>query len=132
MTIAVSTMFITVHDAEAALGFYRDILGLEVRKDIRKGDFRWVTVGAPGQAVDVVLSDAYGGRSERDGKALLELVAKGAMQAAIFSVADLDEVFGTIDREGVEILQEPVSQPWGVRDFAVRDPSGNLIRIAQA
>jgi predicted enzyme related to lactoylglutathione lyase len=133
MTVAVSTMFIPVHDPEAALGFYRDVLGFEVRNDVRKGEFRWITIGAPGQDLDVVLSQPHGGRSEEDGDALLELVTKGSIQAAILSARDLDETFERVRASGcAEVLQEPMSQPWGARDCAVRDPSGNLIRIAQA
>ena len=132
MTVSVSTMFITVHDGDEALGFYRDALGFEVRNDIRKGDFRWITVGAPGQDVDVVLSYAHGGRSEADGDALLTLVTKGAMQAAIFRSDDLDATFEQVRASGAEVLQEPKPQPWGVTDCAFRDPSGNLVRIAQA
>lgn len=132
MTVAVSTMFIPVHDPDAALEFYRDALGLEVRKDIAKGDFRWVTVGAPGQDLDIVLSQPHGGRSEVDGDALLNLVTKGSIQAAIFRADDLDATFERLQASGVEVLQEPKSQPWGVRDCAFRDPSGNLVRIAQA
>ncbi|MFN8024530.1 MAG: VOC family protein [Acidimicrobiales bacterium] len=132
MTISVSTVFIPVHDPEAALGFYRDGLGLEVRNDVSKGEFRWVTVGAPGQAVDIVLSQPHGGRSQADGDALLTLVTKGALQAAIFAVDDLDATFERLRASGAEVLQEPMSQPWGARDCAFRDPSGNLLRIKQA
>ena len=132
MTISVSTMFITVHDPDAALGFYRDALGLEVRNDVANGGFRWVTVGAPGQAVEIVLSQPHGGRSPEDGDALLTLVTKGSIQAAIFTAEDLDQTFETIRQSGAEVLQEPKSQPWGVRDCAFRDPSGNLVRLAQA
>lgn len=132
MTVTVSTMFIPVHDTEAALGFYRDALGLEVRNDVAKGEFRWVTVGAPGQEVDIVLSHPHGGRSESDGDALLTLVTKGSIQAAIFRAEDLDATFERVRASGAEVLQEPKSQPWGARDCAFRDPSGNLVRIAQA
>lgn len=132
MAPTVSALFITVHDPEAALGFYRDGLGLEVRNDVTSGEFRWVTVGAPGQDVDVVLSQPHGGRSPEDGDALLGLVTKGALQAAIFRSDDLDATFETLRASGAEVLQEPASQPWGVRDCAFRDPSGNLVRIAQA
>jgi catechol 2,3-dioxygenase-like lactoylglutathione lyase family enzyme len=125
-------MFIPVHDPEEALGFYRDVLGFEVRNDVKRGEFRWVTVGAPGQDLDVVLSQPHGGRSQDDGDALLELVTKGSIQAAIFAANDLDETFEHLVSSGAEVLQEPTSQPWGARDCAVRDPSGNLIRIAQA
>jgi catechol 2,3-dioxygenase-like lactoylglutathione lyase family enzyme len=132
MTVTVATMFISVHDPDAALGFYRDALGLEVRNDVAAGDFRWITVGAPGQDLDVVLSQPHGGRSEAEGDALLSLVTKGSLQAAIFKTDDLDATFEKVRASGAEVLQEPTSQPWGARDCAFRDPSGNLVRIAQA
>jgi len=132
MEVNVSTMFITVHDPDAALAFYRDGLGLEVRNDVASDGFRWVTVGAPGQDVDIVLSQPHGGRSQQEGDELLALVTKGAMQAAIFRTADLDTTFEKLQASGAEVLQEPTSQPWGSRDCAFRDPSGNLVRIAQA
>ena len=131
MGIAVSTMFIPVHDLDAALGFYHDALGLEVRNDVSRGAFRWVTVGAPGQVLDVVLSHPHGGRSEADGDALLTLVTKGSIQAAIFKADDLDAVFERVRLSGAEVLQEPQDQPWGARDCAFRDPSLTLVRIAQ-
>lgn len=132
MEVNVSTMFITVHDLDEALAFYGDALGLEVRNDVAADGFRWVTVGAPGQAVDIVLSQPHGGRSQQEGDELLSLVTKGAMQAAIFRTDDLDTAFEKLQASGAEVLQEPTSQPWGARDCAFRDPSGNLVRIAQA
>jgi predicted enzyme related to lactoylglutathione lyase len=132
MALTVSTMFIPVHDPDEALGFYRDALGLEVRNDVSADGFRWITVGAPGQDVNIVLSQPHGGRSQVEGDALLTLVTQGSMQAAIFSSDDLDTTFEKVRASGAEVLQEPVSQPWGARDCAFRDPSGNLVRIAQA
>ncbi len=132
MAVTVSTMFISVHDPDEALGFYRDALGLEVRNDVAAEGFRWVTVGAPGQDLDVVLCQPHGGRSEAEGDALLALVTKGSLQAAIFRADDLDATFERVRASGAEVLQEPASQPWGARDCAFRDPSGNLVRIAQA
>ncbi len=129
MTVAVFAMFITVHDPDVALGFYRDALGLEVRNDVASGDFRWVTVGAPGQDMDIVLSQPHGGRSQTEGDALLTLVTQGSLQAAIFRAEDLDATFEKVRASGAEVLQEPTSQPWGVRDCAFHDPSGNLVRI---
>ena len=131
MTITVSSMFIPVHDPDAALAFYRDALGLEVRLDVKNDGFRWVTVGAPGQDLGIVLFQPHGGRSQADGDALLSLVTKGSLQAAIFSTDDLDTTFEKVRASGAEVLQEPTSQPWGARDCAFRDPSGNLVRIAQ-
>ena len=132
MTISVSSMFIPVHDADAALVFYRDTLGLEVRKDVSNGGHRWVTVGAPGQGVDIVLFPPHGGRSETEGDALLTLATQGSLQAAIFTADDLDATFDKLQASGAEVLDEPEDRFWGVRDCAVRDPSGNLVRIAQA
>ena len=132
MRLTVCTMFIPVDDPDAALGFYRDALGLEVRADVASEGFRWVTVGAPGQDVDIVLSQPHGGRSPADGDALQALVSKGALQAAIFRADDLAATFERLSAAGVEVLQGPTDQPWGVRDCAVRDPSGNMVRIQQA
>lgn len=132
MAVTVAFMFILVNDPDEALGFYRDALGLEVQNDVASQGFRWVTVGAPGQDVSIVLSQPHGGRSEAEGDALLTLVTQGSLQAAIFRADDLDATFEAVRASGAEVLQEPSDQPWGVRDCAVRDPSGNLVRIAQA
>jgi catechol 2,3-dioxygenase-like lactoylglutathione lyase family enzyme len=132
MAVTISTTFIPVNDPDEALGFYRDGLGLEVRNDVASDGFRWVTVGAPGQDVDIVLFQPHGGLSQTEGDALLSLVTQGSLQAAIFRADDLDATFDTLQASGAEVLQEPVSQPWGARDCAFRDPSGNMVRIAQA
>ncbi len=132
MAVTVSAMFIPVQDPDAALGFYRDALGLEVRVDVSNGGFRWVTVGSPGQDVDIVLFQPHGGRSQAEGDAFLSLVLQGSLQAAIFRADDLGATFERVQASGVEILEEPADRPWGARDCAVRDPSGNLVRIAQA
>src|SRR3954468_252778 len=132
MTLTISSMFIPVHDPDESLLFYRDALGLEVRNDVASDGFRWVTVGTPGQDVDIVLFQPHGGLSPADGDALLTLVTKGSLQAALFRADDLDETFEKVRASGAEVLQEPASQPWGARDCAFRDPSGNLVRIAQA
>ena len=132
MAVNLSTTFIPVRDPDAALGFYRDALGLEVRNDVSSEGFRWVTVGAPDQDVSIVLFQPHGGLSQAEGDALLTLVTQGSLQAAIFAADDLDATFEQVRVAGAEILQEPASQPWGARDCAVRDPSGNMVRIAQA
>ena len=129
MPVTLSSTFILVHDPDAALGFYRDALGLEVRMDVSSEGFRWVTVGAPGQDVNIVLSQPHGGRSQAEGDELLSLVTRGSLQAAIFHSDDLEATFEKVRASGVEILEEPTNQPWGVRDCAVRDPSGNVVRI---
>jgi len=129
MTVTVATMFIPVQDPDAALAFYRDVLGLEVRADVSSDGFRWVTVGAPGQDLAIVLSQPHGGRSQAEGDALLSLVLQGSLQAAIFQSDDLDATFERVVASGAEVLEEPEDRFWGVRDCAVRDPSGNLVRI---
>lgn len=132
MAATISSTFISVHDPEAALAFYRDGLGLEVRRDVEADGHRWITVGTPGHDVDIVLSQPHGGRSQAEGDALLALVTQGSMQAAIFRADDLDETFDRLQATGAEVLEEPADRFWGVRDCALRDPSGNLVRVAQA
>ncbi len=128
MAVALSKTFITVHDPEAALGFYRDALGLEVRQDVENDGFRWVTLKPRDQDVEVVLSQPHGGRSQSEGDALLALVTQGSMQAAIFRTDDLAATFDRVVASVAEVLEEPTDQFWGVRDCAFRDPSGNLVR----
>ncbi len=132
MSVTLANTFILVNDPDAALAFYRDALGLEVRLDVSNGEYRWVTVGAPGQDVAIVLSPPRGGRSDTEGAELESLVARGSLQGAIFHTDDLEATFARVRDSGVEVLEEPTDQPWGVRDCAVRDPSGNLVRIQAA
>ena len=132
MDLTLARCFVLVHDPELALGFYRDALGLEVRLDVSSDGFRWVTVGAPGQDVAIVLSEPHGGRSQAEGDALLALVTQGSLQAAIFNADDLDATFEKVRASGAEVLQEPMDQFWGAKDCAFRDPSGNMVRISQA
>jgi catechol 2,3-dioxygenase-like lactoylglutathione lyase family enzyme len=129
MNLTLSRCFVQVHDPDLALTFYRDTLGLELRQDVAREDFRWITVGAPSQpAVAIVLTNYLNG-SPADGGALAALVAKGALNGVHFHTDDLDATFENVRASGAEIVQEPTEQPWGARDFAVRDPSGNLVRI---
>lgn len=130
--IALSRCFVQVTDPEAALAFYRDGLGLEVRQDVPKDQFRWITVASPDQdGVELVITNfVQGGPDDHD--VVAGLVAKGAMNGVHFRADDLDATFERLRAAGAEIVQEPADQPWGVRDGAVRDPSGNLIRIDQA
>ena len=131
MDITFSRCFVLVHDTELALGFYHDALGLEVRNDVAREHFRWITVGAASQPhVAIVLTNYLSG-SPADSDALAALLAKGALQGAHFQTDDLDAAFEQLRASGAEIVQEPTEQPWGVRDCAVRDPSGNLVRIDQ-
>lgn len=131
--ISVQYVPVTVLDVDEALTFYRDGLGLEVTSDVSNAGFRWVSLAIPGQpGLNLVLSAPGAGRSEGDAQALAELVAKGALGGLVLTVADLDALFESLTASGAEVLQEPMQQPWGPRDCAFRDPSGNMVRINQA
>jgi catechol 2,3-dioxygenase-like lactoylglutathione lyase family enzyme len=131
MNVTLSRCFVQIHDPELALAFYRDTLGLELRDDVAQEHSRWLTVGAPSQpGVAIVLTNYLNG-SPADDDAIAALVAKGAMNGVHFTTDDLDATFERVRASGAEIVQEPTDQFWGTRDFAVRDPSGNLVRIDQ-
>lgn len=131
MDLTLSTCFVQVHDPELALAFYRDALGLEVRNDVGRGGSRWITVGSASQpSVAIVLTNYVNG-SPADNDVVAALLAKGAMNGVHFHTDDLDATFERLRTSGAEIVSEPADQPWGARDCAVRDPSGNLVRIDQ-
>ncbi|WP_327284064.1 MULTISPECIES: VOC family protein [unclassified Streptomyces] len=134
MEIKLSQCFIAVDDHDKALAFYRDALGLEVRNDVAFEGMRWVTVGSPAQPdVEIVLEPpaANPNAAPADRQAMAELLAKGMLRGVIFSTDDVDAAFERIRAAGGEVLQEPVDQPYGVRDCAFRDPAGNMLRINQ-
>ena len=131
MNLTFSQCFVLVHEPDVALAFYRDTLGLELRNDVARGDFRWITVGASSQPdVAIVLTNYLNG-SPADNDALAALLAKGALNGIHFRTDDLDATFEKLQVSGAEIVQEPTDQFWGTRDCAVRDPSGNLVRVDQ-
>ncbi len=133
MTTSLSTVHILVDDPDAALGFYRDTLGLTVRNEVSNGGFRWIILVTDSQPeIQIVLSQPHAGRSQEDGDALAALLAKGELYPVHFRSDDLDGTFDKITATpGAAVLSEPASQPWGVRDAAVRDPAGNRLRIEQ-
>ena len=133
MTVSLSTVHILVDDPDAALGFYRDALGLTVTNEVGNGGFKWITLVTDSQPeIGIVLSQPQAGRSEEDGDALAAMLAKGEMYPVHLRTDNLDATFHRVATvRGVEVLQEPADQPWGVRDAAVRDPAGNRIRIEQ-
>jgi predicted enzyme related to lactoylglutathione lyase len=130
MDIKLSHTFVTVDDQEKALAFYRDALGLEVNTDAPLGEFRWLTVSAPSQpGVEIVLATPDMGHGPEDTATLRMLLAKGTLGAPLFTTDDCDAAFERVRATGAEVLQEPIDQPYGVRDCSFRDPSGNQIRI---
>ena len=133
MTISLQYTNVTVNDVDESLAFYRDALGLEVQNDVASGRYRWVTLGSDAQpGLGIVLSEPHAGRSKADGDAMQELLAKGVLPMLVFATDDIDATFETLRASGAEVLQEPIDQPWGPRDCAFRDPSGNTVRISQA
>jgi catechol 2,3-dioxygenase-like lactoylglutathione lyase family enzyme len=131
MELTFSQCFVHVHDPDQALAFYRDTLGLELRNDVGREDFRWITVGAASQPdINIVITNYLNG-SPADRDAIAALIAKGALGGLHFRSDDVDATFEQVRAAGAEIVQEPTDQFWGTRDFAVRDPSGNLVRIDQ-
>ena len=133
MTVSLRGVHVTVDDPDAALAFYRDTLGLKVVNEVAREGFRWIVLVTDSQPeIQIVLSQPHAGRSQEDGDALAALLAKGALSMIQFSSEDLDAIFEKVaTAPGAEVLQEPISQPWGVRDAAVRDPAGNMVRIDQ-
>jgi len=137
----VSAMDITIHagflphtDPEASLAFYRDTLGFEVRNDVGYGGMRWITVGPVGQpGTSIVLHPpaADPGVTEDERRTITEMMAKGSYAAVLLATPDLDGTFARLQATDVEIVQEPTEQPYGVRDCAVRDDAGNLVRIQE-
>lgn len=134
MTVSLSHVHVLVDDPDAALGFYRDVLGLTVRNEVAHDGFRWITLVTDSQPeIQIVLSQPHAGRSREDGDALAALLAKGELGSVFLRSDDLDATFARIaTAPGVEVLEEPASRPWGARDAAVRDPAGNMVRIEQA
>lgn len=134
MNITIHYAFLPQTDPEATLAFYRDTLGFEVRNDVGYEGMRWLTVGPPGQpGTSIVLHPpaADPGISDEERRTILELIAKGSYGALTLGTDDIDGLFERLEAAGTEVLQEPTDQPYGVRDCAFRDPSGNLLRINQ-
>ncbi|WP_041792332.1 VOC family protein [Microlunatus phosphovorus] len=134
MTITILNAFLPQTDSEAALAFYRDTLGFEVRNDVGYSGMRWITVGPPNQPqTSIVLHPpaADPGITDDERRTILELIAKGTYTSITLATDDLDGTFDRLQAGGAEVVQEPIDQPWGVRDCAFRDPAGNMIRINQ-
>ena len=134
MDITIASTFLPADDPEASLGFYRDILGFEVRNDVGRGQMRWITVGSPDQpGTSIVLHPPAvdPGITEEERRTVLEMMAKGTYGIIVLATEDLDGTFERISGKGAEVVQEPTEQPYGVRDCAFRDPAGNLLRIQE-
>jgi catechol 2,3-dioxygenase-like lactoylglutathione lyase family enzyme len=134
MDIIIHSAFLPQDDPEAALAFYRDTLGFEVRNDVGYNGLRWLTVGPPEQpGTSIVLHPpgADPGVTDDERRTIAEMMAKGTYAIITLATHDLDATFERLQAGDVDIVQEPTDQPYGIRDCAIRDPAGNLIRINQ-
>ena len=135
MDITIHSSFLPHNDPDASLAFYRDTLGFEVRNDVGYDGMRWITVGPadqPGTSIVLQPPAAPGcGITDDERRTIAEMMAKGTYAGILLATADLDGTFARLQASGTEVVQEPIEQPYGVRDCAFRDPSGNMIRIQQ-
>jgi catechol 2,3-dioxygenase-like lactoylglutathione lyase family enzyme len=134
MDLTIHQAYLPHDDPEAALAFYRDTLGFEVRNDVGYRGLRWITVGPTGQpGTSIVLHPpgADPGVTDAERRTIAEMMAKGTYAGINLATSDLDSTFERLQARDVDIVQEPTDQPWGIRDCAVRDPAGNLIRIQE-
>ncbi|WP_067895775.1 VOC family protein [Nocardia vaccinii] len=134
MDITIHSSFLPQNDPDAALAFYRDALGFELRNDVGYNGMRWLTVGPADQpGVNVVLypPQASPGITDEERRTITEMMSKGTYGSILMATKDLDGSFERVSATGAEVVQEPTEQPYGVRDCAFRDPAGNMVRIQE-
>ncbi len=134
MDLLIHTTPLPHTDPEASLAFYRHTLGFEVRTDVGSGSMRWITVGPPEQpATSILLAPPAvdPGITNAERRTIAEMMAKGTYGWIMLATGDLDGTFERLQASGAEVVQEPLEQPYGIRDCAFRDPAGNLIRIRE-
>jgi len=134
MSITIHASFLPHNDPDASLVFYRDVLGFQVRNDVGYKGMRWITVGPPDQpGTSIVLfpPQASPGVTEDERRTIAEMMAKGTYATMLLATKNLDADFERIQSSGAEVVEEPTMQPYGVRDCAIRDPAGNLIRVQE-
>jgi catechol 2,3-dioxygenase-like lactoylglutathione lyase family enzyme len=134
MNLTIHTSVLPHDDPDASLAFYRDVLGFEVRTDVGDGKMRWITVGPPDQPDTCILlapPAADPGITDEERRTISEMMAKGTYGWIMLATKDLDETFERVQAGDAEVVQEPVEQPYGVRDCAFRDPAGNMVRIQE-
>ncbi|MCI0633474.1 MAG: VOC family protein [Actinobacteria bacterium] len=134
MDLTIHTTFLPHDDPKESLAFYRDVLGFEVRQDVGDGRMRWITVGPadqPGTSILLAPPAADPGITDDERRTIVEMMAKGTYGWILLATKDVDGTFEQLQAGGAEVVQEPIDQPYGVRDCAFRDPAGNLIRIQE-
>src|SRR5262245_7115899 len=125
MDITIHSSFLPHTDPDASLAFYRDVLGFEVRLDVGYEAMRWITVGPPGQPeTSIVLAPPAvdPGITDDERRMITEMMAKGTYGMLLLATPDLDATFERVQKSDADIVQEPIEQDYGVRDFALRDP----------
>jgi catechol 2,3-dioxygenase-like lactoylglutathione lyase family enzyme len=134
MDITIHSSFLPHDDPDASLAFYRDTLGFEVRNDVGYQGMRWITVGPadqPGTSIVLYPPAASPGITDDERRTIAEMMAKGTFATLLLATRDLDGAFERLQAGDTEVVQEPTEQPYGVRDCALRDPAGNLIRVQE-
>ncbi len=134
VSITIHSSFLPHDDPDAALAFYRDTLGFEVRNDVGYNGLRWITVGPtdqPGTSIVLYPPTASPGITDDERRTIAEMMAKGTFATLLLAAKDLDGAFERLQAGDAEVVQEPTEQPYGVRDCAFRDPAGNMIRIQE-
>ena len=134
MDISIHSSFLPQNDPEAALAFYRDTIGFELRLDVGYKGLRWLTVGPPGQPGTSIVLYPPGvdpGITDDERRTITEMMAKGTYASILLATKDLDGTFDRVQASNADVVQEPTEQPYGVRDCAFRDPAGNLVRIQE-
>ena len=132
MDITIQASYLPHEDPEASIAFYRDVLGFEIRNDVEYGGLHWITVGPadqPGTSIVLYPPSATPGLTEDERRIISEMMAKGTYASINLATRDLDGTFEQLQAGDADVVQEPTDQPWGVRDCALRDPAGNMIRI---
>ena len=134
MSITIHASFLPQTDPDASLTFYRDVLGFEVRNDVGYNGMRWITVGPadqPGTSIVLFPPQASPGITDDERRTIAEMMAKGTYASMLLATKNLDADFERIQASGADVVEEPTMQPYGVRDCAIRDPAGNLIRVQE-
>ncbi|GGB91672.1 VOC family protein [Pseudoduganella buxea] len=119
MDLSIHSTFLPHDDADAALAFYRDKLGFEVRNDVAYGALRWITVGPrdqPGTSIVLAPPGVAPGVTDEERRTIAEMMAKGTYGMLLLATRDLDGTFAQLQARDVDIVQEPTDQPYGVRD----------------
>ena len=134
MDITIHQAYLPHDDPDAALAFYRDTLGFEVRNDVGYHGMCWITVGPadqPGTSIVLYPPGADPGITDDERRMIAEMMAKGTYASINLATKDLDATFERLQSGDAEVVQEPTEQPYGVRDCALRDPAGNMVRIQE-